>query len=218
MAYRVVDDDTALAIYETIQKRASRDFARYDRIRQLPRHKISGELVFYLDELLDFGKRELKRDPSESLAEVIDAGIVSWFGNLAPDIREKLDLHIADKPAGEVTALNEDGSKMELLEEKNRALSAEVSRLKEEIAALKRENVKLQIANEELLEGGDVAKGNAAFQDSSRIAYLGGDPIDSGYTELTSHLLTASGRTDTSIATQNKKSRSKSKKNRRRKK
>ena len=59
MAYKIIDDETALVIYEAVQENATRSFGQYNRLRQLPRTKINGEIAFYLDALLDFSTKVL---------------------------------------------------------------------------------------------------------------------------------------------------------------
>ncbi len=176
MVYRVIDDDTALEIYDAIQKRSDRDFSSYQRVQQLPKLKITGEVVFYLDELIDFAERELGQDPAEALAAVIDAGVVSWFGGLDDAHRQKLGLRLASvAPVDSVVpaAAAPDG-----------ALADEIAALKAEQQELRREITRLQIENEELLERVPDDPTVVSMQP----AYLNNES-QSAYTEMTSHVL-----------------------------
>lgn len=231
MAYKIIDDETALTIFEAIQENATRSFARYNCLRQLPKHKVSGELVFYLDELLDFAERELQQDPAETLGQVLDFGLTAWFGNLAPALQRKAGFSLKgisesstpdtlDTPSttSEANVPTEVKEALKLLTQKNKIvteLTAENARLKENIETLAAEKIRLkrELTHLEQLaeEFGDQSTGKSMPGYST-------DPSSqqSGYMALTTHSLTMpnSNSSDNSAASSGAK---KSKKRRKRK-
>jgi regulator of replication initiation timing len=208
MAYKVIDDDTALLIYEAVQENTPRSFGHYNRLRQLPRTKISGEIVFYLDALLDFSTRYLGRDETETLQEVIDAGVVSWFGNLDPELQKKAGFTLSENSGDALSMASEDADmdreetedtiealskKVEALElavtgfrNENERLSKEIESLEVDKTNLRREISHLEQINEELME-------KTLAEETSTVkgpAFLSESTAGSVYTEMTTHLLT----------------------------
>lgn len=217
MAYKIIDDETALTIFEAIQENSTRSFTRYNCLRQLPKHKINGELLFYLDELLDFAQKELKQDPSETLEQVVDFGLTAWFGNLAPEFQRKAGFSIKSTDADQAAADDEHPSEskemLKLLTKKNKAIASleeENQRLQDSIETsaaekimLKREIAHLEQVNEELAE-----------QSPQMPGYLCDSGVQSGYMALTTHSLStpqAAGKDPAQPATPKKKKRRKKK-------
>ena len=210
MAYKLIDDETALQIYEAVQQNTHRSFGHYNRLRQLPRTKISGEILFYLDVLLDFSSQALGRDEMETLQEVVDAGIVSWFANLDPALQKKAGFTLENK---DETALSVSGAAKEPVRrktddtaeslsqntnaleialagfrEENERLSKEIEVLKEEKVLLRREMDHLEKINEEMME-------KTLAEETSMVrgpAFLAAESAGSVYTEMTTHMLTPS--------------------------
>ena len=173
MVYKVIDDETALLIYEAVQESSDRSFEQYNRMRQLPRTKINGEIIFYLDALMDFATKTLGREPSETLQEVVDAGVVSFFSNLDPSLQAKVGFSLGDdskksaekkKPQkpdahiAETKAQLEDarktikalGETVEGLTRKAESLESELEEAKREYAGLVKENQTLKSEKETL--------------------------------------------------------------------
>jgi hypothetical protein len=209
MAYKLIDDETALQIYEAVQENTHRSFGHYNRLRQLPRTKISGEIVFYLDVLLDFAAKVLGTDEAETLQEVIDAGVVSWFGNLDPELQKKAGFSL-DGNRGEEGAdagTNKDAASSEEDEEVIESLSRKADALEIAVAGFKNENEQLknkiecltsekmklkrevshlEQINEELMEK-TLAEETAAVKGPAFLAEASNGSV---YTEMTTHLLT----------------------------
>ena len=203
MTYKVIDDETALQIYEAVQENTELSFGAYNRLRQLPRTKISGEIVFFLDSLLDFALRVLGRDEATTLQEVIDAGIVSWFGNLSEDQQRKIGIKLAEHTAkkGRTSTAQPKAAadsaatltkKIEALEVavegyrgENERLTKAMDALEVEKSNLRREIAHLEKINEEMMES-HLAHETAVSQP----AFLRDDGLGSTYTEMTTHLLT----------------------------
>ncbi len=210
MAYKIIDDETALTIFEAIQESTTRSFGRYNCQRQLPKHKISGELLFYLDELLDFAERELQQSPEETLGQVIDQGLTAWFANLDSSLQRKLGFSLkagsasaslflaqaapppTDGPVASSTTPSDIKEALKLLTEKNkvlqeltdenRRLSEAVEALAAEKVALKREIAHLEQVHEELNEQSSHAQPGLS-------QYLSDSSMQSGYMALTTHSL-----------------------------
>jgi hypothetical protein len=201
MATKIIDDETALTIFEAIQENATRSFARYNCLRQLPRHKVNGEFLFYLEELLDFAERELKQEPSETLGQVVDMGLTSWFGNLAPEYQRKAGFSLRAGAAGQQDEREasdktptDNKEALKLLTQKNKRileLEEEVEKLKDAVEAsaveklsLKREIAHLEQVNEEMAE-------QAPAHPVAKQGYMSDPGLHSGYMALTTHALTA---------------------------
>jgi hypothetical protein len=84
------EEGDAQRLYDALARRSRRDFAEYDGERPAP--PIPGEQSFLVDELLGMVEAELGFDRSETLAEVIELGLVTWFRRLEPDECERLGL------------------------------------------------------------------------------------------------------------------------------
>ena len=235
MAYRIIDDETALTIFEAIQETSTRSFARYNCLRQLPKHKISGELMFYLDELIEFAERELEQEPSESLGQVVDLGLTAWLAGLNPAFQRKLGFSLNEREAPSVSTPAESSEKnaaaegetdtsdlksvLKLLTQKkkaveeltaaNKQLQDTVEALAAEKVALKREIAHLEQVNEELSDQ------SPQVQTQAMQGYLADTGPQSGYMALTTHSLTV---TATNAADKNQASSSKKNKRRRKKK
>jgi regulator of replication initiation timing len=227
MATKIIDDETALTIFEAIQENATRSFARYNCLRQLPRHKVNGEFLFYLEELLDFAERELKQEPSETLGQVVDMGLTSWFGSLAPQYQRKAGFSLRSseavqkgdasdtKDADDASDKTPTDTKeaLKLLTQKNKRileLEQEVEKLRDAVEAsaveklaLKREIAHLEQVNEELAEQ---APPHPVAQQQG---YMTDPGLHSGYMALTTHTLTApqTQSKDSGQASSSKKSR-----------
>lgn len=205
MVYRVIDDDTALSIYDAVQKYSSRELKSNSKLEPLPKHKIAGEVAYYLNELLAFAETEMAQTPAETLAEVIDAGTMSWFGALDPALQSKLGIHLT--PAGGTNDVregdDENDDAVARLTEENRILAAELAELKETESSLRRDVSRLEIEKDELIE-------RLPSDDAARIslqpAYLGNEDFQSSYTEMTSHVLSG-GNGQSKSAKQPKKSK-----------
>ena len=217
MAYKIIDDETALTIFEAIQETATRSFARYNCLRQLPKHKISGELMFYLDELLEFAQKELGQDPSESLGQVIDFGLTAWLANLDPLFQRKLGFSLdkaddAGMSSSSADDTQEDDVKasdgaevlklltlkkrdIEVLTTENRRLQETVEALAAEKVALKREIAHLEQVNEELGDQAPQAQPVQGQGYQPTQGYLSDNGAQSGYMALTTHSLTISAPT-----------------------
>ncbi len=201
MATKIIDDDTALTIFEAIRENATRSFARYNCLRQLPKHKVNGELLFYLEELLDFAERELEQEPTETLGQVLDFGLTAWFGNLMPEFQRKAGFSVRiteslqkDENTGAISdkAPADTKEALKLLTQKNKRildLEHEVEELKTameatavEKLALKREIAHLEQINEELAE-------QAPPPPAMQQGFLTDPSAQSQYTVLTTHTL-----------------------------
>ena len=84
------EESDAQRLYDALARRSRRDFSEYDGVRPAP--PIPGEQSFLVDELLGMIETELGLDRSETLAEVIELGLVAWFRRLDPDECERLGL------------------------------------------------------------------------------------------------------------------------------
>ena len=229
MTYKVIDDDTALSIYEAIQETSERSFGQYNRMRQLPRTKISGEIVFYLDALLDFSTKVLGRDSTETLQEVIDSGVISWFSNLDPELQKKVGFVLADDDAKALSMPEDDdmdaqenmdtidalSEKVKTLEtaldgirNENDRLAKELETVEIEKLHLKREVSNLEQINEELMEKG--ADGESLQRGP---AFLSEDAMNSVYTEMTTHFLAQPSASDKKQSGGKKKNLKKKKRN-----
>lgn len=62
------------------------------RPRPLPNLSIPGDLVYFLDDLLEVAVRELGRDPEEVVAEVVSRGLASFIASIPEPDRERLGL------------------------------------------------------------------------------------------------------------------------------
>ena len=233
MAYRIIDDETALTIFEAIQENTTRSFGRYNCQRQLPKHKINGELIFYLDELLEFASNELSQSPEETLGQVVDLGLTAWFAGLAPEFQRKLGFSLkaaeslaiangaddAASPSSEASSdesaptdlvealklIQKKNQTMEELATENQRLRQNVEDLAAEKVALKRDLLHLEQVNEELAE-------NSPQTQAHQAGYLA-DASQSGYMALTTHSLTvpSNASKDTNTNASSKKNKRKRK-------
>ena len=218
MANRIIDDETALTIFEALQETSTRNFSGYDRMRELPRHKINGELMFYLDELIDFAERELKTDPSEALGQVVDQGITAWFASLDTASQRKLGFRLkSEVPPPKAEPANGDESAESLLAE-NRRLTEALEAAAAEKVKLKREIAHLEQVNEEIADQqpASLSQPQGGPQPQGQPNAASGYMMDgqSGYMALTAHSLSGNA----APAGEQKKSAAQKKNKRRRKK
>ena len=78
------DDEIAAAVYDALLRRSERAFEERARRVEIP-----GELSFYLDEIVALSGRP---DAAETIAEVIDLGIVAWVRRLGDERLRQLGL------------------------------------------------------------------------------------------------------------------------------
>ena len=187
MAYRIIDDETALTIFEAIQETSTRSFARYNCLRQLPKHKINGELMFYLDELLDFAERELEQAPAETLGQVVDLGLTAWSAGLDPALQKKLGFSLEKIETSSAAPVSPstptENADVEVIIAENKRLQDTVETLAAEKVALKREIAHLEQVNEELSDQAPQVQTQAVQ------GYLADNGSQSGYMALTTHSL-----------------------------
>lgn len=228
MVYKVIDDETALLIYEAVQASSNRSFGQYNRMRQLPRTKINGEIIFYLDALMDFATKSLGREPSETLQEVVDAGVISFFANLDPSLQEKFGFSLAngeetvaadkkdekqiqgddaqktiEEMRKTIDGLTRKASSLEQTLEKAHSDHAKALKDRQALAAeketLRRENASLTKTIDELMD-----KRAAEEQPLPGPAFLQSDSMGSIYTEMTTHTLTPNNNADKASASKKK--------------
>ena len=84
------EEADAQRLYDALARKSRRDFSEYDGERPAP--PIPGEQSFLVDELLGLVETELGLDRSETLAEVVELGLVTWFRRLEQDECERLGL------------------------------------------------------------------------------------------------------------------------------
>jgi hypothetical protein len=89
---RLLTDNMVQDIYEVLTEKSQRSLEKYHRPKALPKYKVEGELVLFLDDLLEFASSELQIDPEIALSELVDLGIVYWYMSLDKDLRESLGL------------------------------------------------------------------------------------------------------------------------------
>jgi len=82
----------AQALYDALALRSRRDFGAYETPRPWPVREVPGELAFFLDDLIQHAGILDGRKPDDAVAEVIDLGIVAWYGKLSRKARAKLGL------------------------------------------------------------------------------------------------------------------------------
>lgn len=204
--HQLITDEMAQEAYEALTEKTTRNFDAYEEPQLLPEIPIPGELVFFLDEILAIADEHLNRDPGETLAEVVDLGIVAWCANLDPQVRMRLGLPNFELNLGseseQLAQLREMAAKREeellqTLEEERAAHSQKTQALEESQAVLKAQVNRLQ---EELdtrdqndLETSDTAQA----QQRARLY----EEAMVGYTPMTSHTL--SGPTNNGPAASN---------------
>jgi len=112
------EEADAQRLYDALARRSRRDFSAYNRERPAP--PIPGEQSFLVDELLGLVETELGLDRSETLAEVIELGLVAWFRRLEQDECERLGLPYLGAQRDAVdelrTALDQERAKIAELE------------------------------------------------------------------------------------------------------
>ncbi len=80
-------------LYEVLTNSSARDYSGYEHSRPLSvRHKVDGDIVFFVEDLLDKAESRLSQERAEVLADVVDRGIVSWCLALEPSERTRLGL------------------------------------------------------------------------------------------------------------------------------
>jgi hypothetical protein len=84
------EEADAQRLYDALARRSRRDFSEYDGERPAP--PIPREQSFLVDELLGLVEDELGLDRGETLAEVIELGLVAWFRRLGQEDCERLGL------------------------------------------------------------------------------------------------------------------------------
>lgn len=89
---RLLTDNMVQDIYEVLTEKSQRSLEKYHRPKALPKYKIEGELVLFLDDLLEFASSELQIEPELALSELVDLGIVYWYMSLDKELRESLGL------------------------------------------------------------------------------------------------------------------------------
>ncbi len=62
------------------------------RPRPLPNLPIPGDIVYFLDDLLEFAARELGRDPKEVMADVVSRGLASFVASIPEGEQKRLGL------------------------------------------------------------------------------------------------------------------------------
>jgi hypothetical protein len=105
----MTDDDIAAGLYDALLRRSRREFAERARSVEIP-----GELSFFLDEIVALSGEQ---SAQETIAEVIDLGIVAWFRRLGDDRLRELGLPALsrDGDGGLESALAAERAKVEKL-------------------------------------------------------------------------------------------------------
>lgn len=118
------EQEEARRLRDALAVRRERDASPGGDQRSLP--PLPAELAASLDDLLSLARTELGLDSDQTLAELLDLGLVAWLRRLDPDERARLGLPHPEADADSV-------------EELRAALEAErakVDRLEDEIDAL----------------------------------------------------------------------------------
>lgn len=142
------EEADAQLLYDSLAERSKRDFAEYDGERPSP--AIPGELAFLVDDLLELAEGELGCNRDETLAEVIDLGIVAWFRLLEPPECERLGVPYLGQSA---TPLEESRAAEEL--QATEELRAALERSESQLAAERRRTTELELEIESLAQASD---------------------------------------------------------------
>ncbi len=190
--------ETESHLYEVLLEKTTRSFDRYEAPKRPPNVKISGELSFFLDDLLAFAEKELGQDKGNTLEEVIDLGIIGWYQNLDPVLRDRLGLP-KTKPRQSDANVKKLRQSLETEEKRVEAAHSEANsqkaKFEAEITKLlqKQDEANRQIETlKQLLDEMETQQPTFAQPSKNSISgYPGGE--DSGYTPLTIHGLKQSG-------------------------
>lgn len=190
-------------LYEVLSNSSVRDYSGYECFRPLSmKAKVDGDIVYFLEDLIDRAHRQLELDPAEVLADVVDRGIVSWCLALEPPERARLGLDaLAEVDNLDVFEFDgpEDGAdhakdrvpvateKLEEKKEQQLQAIGNLERIRKRIARQLEEerakSAKLDIEIAEMKE--DLARAEDDAQPVNLPAY---DAYFSPYTQLTAHV------------------------------
>jgi hypothetical protein len=202
MARKSKSVDKAQAFYDVLAAASGRDFEEYDRPRPWPVKTIPGELAFFLDDLIEHAKALKSQKPAEAVAEVIDLGIMAWYGKLPGTKRRRLGL---PDPAGDdrAAALAAEIEALHKREARTKeSFEAERSSLLKQIDILFARTLELSADNNELAAScgsrppgsvPDLAGDSAPTDtpaDESQPCFPEPQDSTSGYIALTAHALT----------------------------
>ncbi|MCP4602686.1 MAG: hypothetical protein GY847_19585 [Proteobacteria bacterium] len=83
------------ALYKALIENSDRDSVQYQKSRAIPL-EIPGKLALHLDDLLDLAEKENGQKNADALADVIELGIVAWYGRLDSEELTRLGLPTLD--------------------------------------------------------------------------------------------------------------------------
>ncbi len=89
---RKLDPEATQELYDALTERSSRSFDGYESHRSISHLEIPGDLAFFVDDLVEMANKKMKQPSQETLAEILDRGIVSWYTSLSAEECRKLGL------------------------------------------------------------------------------------------------------------------------------
>lgn len=190
---RKLDPEATQELYDALTERSCRSFEGYESYRSVSHLEIPGDLAFFVDDLVDMAAKKMKQPAQETLAEILDRGIVSWYTSLSVEECRKVGL--PESLVSNSSRVDDVGQE----DAETSQLEPVVLEQKKKLAEL--ESMIAQMRKEQKLEREKIVKQKAELQQlrSELDAFPGGagkagfGQQYNSYTPLTSHVVMRKG-------------------------
>jgi hypothetical protein len=193
--HQLVPDETAQEAHRKFAKRPQCGFGGSGQSPKPLKMTLPGDLALFLDEILKIAEKHKGKSRADTLAEIVDLGILAWCADLDEEIRDSLGLPSVDALRREKAGWSQD-----LLDAKQReeALKAELSRIRleykeqsEQLLA-ERESIRAEVIRlKQELEFLDEQSHFNSDRNQAQPGALLYEDTFSGYTPMTSHAFAA---------------------------